>query len=189
MLTAFYLGTAGFDVGKFAEFFDFPGGSSFERTFHRESPKVNALVLHWCELIMAEALAKKIEATIREKLCDEYDSKKINGNIQWFVSGEYDKMLPRLLMIGLSVSYDMGWQKRATCRLYDSLPGHGFIIGCRKKIVIGMGVLKKKYSTCRSANKHNGTVRPHECNVNHKDSSGAIESALALALTVSMFST
>ena len=98
-------------------------------------------------------------------------------------------MLPHLLMVGIAVSYDMGWQKRVTGRFYDSLSGHGFVIGCRTKCVIGMGVLKKKCSTCRSANKHDRTVRPHECNVNHKDSSGAMESALALALTVSMFST
>jgi len=146
----------------------------FERIFHRESPKANTLVLHLCELIMAEALAKEIEATIGEFLCDEYDSKTINTNVQWFVSGEFDKILPRPLMIGITVSYDMGWKKRATGRLYDSLSGHRFIIGCRTKCVIAMSVLKKKCSTYRSANKHNGAVRPHECNVNHRDSSGAI---------------
>ena len=47
----------------------------------RESPKVNALVLHLCELIMTEALVKEIKAPIREKVCDKYDSKIINANI------------------------------------------------------------------------------------------------------------
>jgi len=31
--------------------------------------------------------------------------------------------------IGHTVSYDMGWSKRSTGKVYDSLSGHGFLIG------------------------------------------------------------
>ena len=50
-----------------------------------------------------------------------------------------------------------------------------------------MGVLKKKCSTCQSANKLDNSTRAHRCNVNHKDGSGAMESSLALTLTIGMF--
>ena len=49
--------------------------------------------------------------------------------------------------------FDMGWQKRATGRVYDSLSSHGYMIGCSTGKVISMGVLCKKYSTCHSNNK------------------------------------
>ena len=46
--------------------------------------------------------------------------------------------------IGIAVSYDMGWNKRSTGKVYDSLSGHGFIIRCLTKKVIGFGFRKKK---------------------------------------------
>ena len=45
--------------------------------------------------------------------------------------------------LGLTVSYDMGWQKRSTGGRYDSMSGHGFIIGCRSKKIIGVDVRGK----------------------------------------------
>ena len=124
---------------------------------------------------------------IRDKLKHKYDEKNIDDNVNWFVLGEYDKMLLCLLIIGPAVSYDMGWQKRVTGRVYNSVSGHGFIIGCHTRCVIGMGVIKKKCSTCRSTNKFGNSTRAHKYNVNHKNSSGAMDSALALTLTISMF--
>ena len=44
--------------------------------------------------------------------------------------------------IGLTVSYDMGWNKRSTCKVYDSLSGHDFLIDYRTGNVTSMGVKK-----------------------------------------------
>ena len=39
----------------------------------------------------------------------------------------------------LTVSYDMGWNKRSTVTRYDSVSGHGIILGARTKKLIGYG--------------------------------------------------
>ena len=40
--------------------------------------------------------------------------------------------------VKLTVTYDMGWQKRSSGRRYDSSRGHAFIIGARRKGIIRM---------------------------------------------------
>ena len=41
----------------------------------------------------------------------------------------------------LSVSYDMGWQRRGDGRGFDSLSGYGYLMGCLNGKVIHAGVL------------------------------------------------
>ena len=36
------------------------------------------------------------------------------------------------------MSFDMGWNKSTTEKLYDSLSGHAFMIGCQTGMVIGL---------------------------------------------------
>ena len=59
-------------------------------------------------------------------------------------AGNYNKVEKRIRTISISVSYDMGWQKRSTGRIYDSVSRHGFFIGRRTKNVISMGITKKE---------------------------------------------
>ena len=84
--------------------------------------------------------------------------------------------------VGISLSFDMGWQKRATGRIYDSLSGHGFFIGCLSKNVVEYGLLNKKCSTCMSLNRHSTPFKEHDCLVNWDGSSGAMEAGLAFNL-------
>ena len=88
--------------------------------------------------------------------------------------------------IAIIASYDMGWNQRATGRIYDSLSGHGFLIGCRSGKVIALGVRSKKCAKCTAANKRNTTVQPHFCTVNHEGPSGSMEAKMALDLTVDL---
>jgi len=57
--------------------------------------------------------------------------------------GDYGNLPIEIQQVGISVIFDMEWQKRATGQLYDSLSGHGFVIGCRTTNVVGYGVTKK----------------------------------------------
>ena len=80
----------------------------------------------------------------------------------------------------------MGWNKQSTGKVYDSLSGHGFVIGCLTRKVIGYGVRKKKCSICNKLNNNNTAATEAHlqvCNVNSFGSSGAMESELALVLT------
>ena len=78
----------------------------------------------------------------------------------------------------LAVSYDMRWQKRAGERVYDSLSGHGYIIGWRSKKVIFFGILKK-CPTCIAHNNNEEQIPAHKCNVNHTGSSESMKTKLA----------
>ena len=111
----------------------------------------------------------------------EYD---INKNVDFFRAREYTKMHKDLRRIGISISYDMGWQKRATGRIYDSLSGHGFFIGCLSKNVVNYGLLNKKCSTCIILNRHSSPFKEHNCLVNWEGSSSAIEAGLALNMVL-----
>ena len=65
MLSAFYIGTGGYDIGGMASFFGIPGGRSFERTFHRHSHSIHCVILDECTKILEEALNEEIIATIK----------------------------------------------------------------------------------------------------------------------------
>ena len=60
----------------------------------------------------------------------------------------------------------MGWQKRATGTLFDSMSGHAYIIGTRTNKIIGFTVKTKQCSICRTANKLDMKAEEHECNIN-----------------------
>ena len=53
--------------------------------------------------------------------------------------------------VKLTVTYDMGWQKRSHGRRYDSSSRHAFIIGGRSKGIIGMVLYSKVCRKCDSA--------------------------------------
>ena len=69
-------------------------------------------------------------------------------NIYFFITKQYDKMQKDLQKNGITVSFDMGWQKRSGGHIYDSLSGHGYFLGCLLGNVVSYGVMKKKCSMC-----------------------------------------
>ena len=80
----------------------------------------------------------------------------------------------------------MGWQKRSTGKLYDSMSGHGFIFGCRTGNIIGFRVKSKACSTCSMANSLNVVPNEHDCQVNWDGASGAMEAGVALELCIDL---
>jgi len=49
----------------------------------------------------------------------------------------------------LTVLYDMGWQKRAAGRIYNSSSGHGFLIGAYTNKIIDRTCYSKSCCTCK----------------------------------------
>ena len=91
-------------------------------------------------------------------------------------------MHKNLQHIGISISYDMGWKKHSTGRIYDSLSGHRFFIGTPSKDVVQLGLMQKSCSACATLNHNSLAFDDHDCNVNWKGSSGAMEAGLAFEL-------
>lgn len=80
----------------------------------------------------------------------------------------------------------MGWQKRSTGRLYDSLSGHGFIFGCKTGNIIGFCVKSKACSVCSNTNSLNIPAEEHDCQVNWSGASGAMEAGVALEVCIAL---
>ena len=60
--------------------------------------------------------------------------------------------------IGLTVSYDMGWNKRSSGHRYDSLSGHAFVIGVYTRLIITCVVFSKKCATCSVRKRKHTTI-------------------------------
>ena len=186
LLSSFFIGSGGQDIGSVANFFGFPGGKSWERFFSRKSKKVQELIINIVDEILNDSLANEIIAKIRVLLKGKATEEEIDENINFFKSGEYDKMHQDLRSIGIAITYDMGWQKRATGRIYDSLSGHGFFIGALTRDIVQYGLKKKRCATCSCLNASAQPYADHNCTVNWEGSSGAMESALALTLVLAI---
>ena len=76
----------------------------------------------------------------------------------------------------------MAWQKRSTGRVYDSVSGHAYMVGCESGKVISMGVLAKTCAVCRRCNIRGIEPSPHSCTINYDGSSGGMESTLCVEL-------
>ena len=82
----------------------------------------------------------------------------------------------------LTVSYDMGWQRRSTGRKYNSLSGFGALVGNNGNKVLSFGVMQKDCRMCTLYTRKGLSVPEHKCHKNFDGSSKAMEPALAADL-------
>ena len=83
---------------------------------------------------------------------------------------------------GLTVSYDIGWSKRTSGSTYNSLSGHGFLVGAHSRKIVNAQVTSKECSTCSSAETRGVETPEHDCPRNYKGSSKGMEAHGALSL-------
>ena len=102
ILASFYVGTGGLDVSLINSCQGISGGKNWEQTFSRHSPAVCSAILKVVNTCFEENLEEEIALTEKE-------------------TGSKD----------ISVSFDMGWQRKGTGHNYDSNSGHAYFIGCR----------------------------------------------------------
>ena len=85
-------------------------------------------------------------------------------------------------LIGLACSYDMGWQKRG--RAFNSLTGHGAVMGLQTGKVMGYSSRNKRCRFCDSPrgkeNAHH--EKKHDCRKNHTGSLKIMETEVACQL-------
>ena len=186
MSSTYYLGTGPIDIGNFLSFLGLPGGHAYCTDYYRNMDDVNKKLMDVCSEIVNEGLGAEIKATIKMKLEGIYTQELIGVYIQNFFTNS--GLIPKEIKeLGIIVSYDMGWNGRSTGRVYDSLSGHGYLIGCLSGCVISYGVKSKKCSKCTRAKQRGVEVGEHYCTVNHTGSSGAMEASLALDLITELF--
>ena len=74
---------------------------------------------------------------------------------------------------GVTISYDMGWQKRG--RAMNSLTGVGHAVGVKTGKIISYATRSKRCATCRSAEQRQQEAPSHDCRKNFSKSSKAME--------------
>ena len=89
--------------------------------------------------------------------------------------------------VKITVTYDMGWQKRSPGRRYDSSSGHTFIIGARSKGIIGMILYSRACRKCDAAEKRREESEEHEFPKNFKGSSKIKEAFAILKMVEDAF--
>ena len=83
-------------------------------------------------------------------------------------------------LVGIPVSYDMGWQKRG--KGHNSLTGQGAAMGLQTGKVLAYATRCKLCRTCQNAKRKGIQPRQHDCRHNHTGSSKAMEPNVACAL-------
>ena len=96
-------------------------------------------------LVRCLAIEEALQYEIKDTL--EHDNQSY---FDWCALSDKEKNNNK---VKLTVTYDMGWQKRSSVRRYDSSSGHAFIIGGRSKGIIGMVLYSKACQKCDSAGK------------------------------------
>ena len=85
---------------------------------------------------MADRLVRDlaIEEVLQDEIKDTLEQKN-KSYVNWYARSDKGKNKNK---VKLTVTYDMGWQKRSSGRRYDTSSGHAFIIGGISKGIIGM---------------------------------------------------
>ena len=108
-----------------------------------------------------------IEEEVRNTLNDDAKCKQyLKGNLQ----------------VGITVSFDMGWNKRSSSNRYNSLSGHALMIDCLSKKIVGAIVPSKMCRVCSSAEEHGEEPSDHVYPKNYDGSSKAMEADTAVHL-------
>ena len=82
--------------------------------------------------------------------------------------------------VGVSCSYDMGWQKRG--KGHNSSTGHAAVMGLETGKVMDFTTRTKACRICHNAEKVGKKAKVHDCRINHFASSKAMEPLAAVDL-------
>ena len=181
MLACYWLGTGSSDMVKLFSMLGFGSMKHFTKCFTRNQATINEGIITVCKSIIHDSLINEITITMRQNH-PNLNEEQLSQFLNLLQNKQFDNARTILQNIQLTVSYDMGWQKRAGGRVYDSLSGHAYMIGCLSGKVVQMGVLCKKCKTCSNFNRKDMEPPIHPYPVNHEASSGAMEARCCCTL-------
>ena len=127
------------------------------------------------ELTVGSSLQKIATESIQDDI-DEEVRIALNDDVK------YKQYLKGNLQVGITVSFDKGWNECSSGNRYDSLSGHTLMIGCLSKKIVGAIVSSKTCRVCSSAEENDEEPSDHVCQKNYDGSSKAMETDTALHL-------
>ena len=135
VLSMLQMGCGSTETGVLLTFLDLPNSHAFHRmSFSRILSAVRPEIKEITNICMEEGQNEEIKQTIGEELYEEYKK----GNLS---SDE----------VGLVIMYDMGWNKRSSGNKYDSISGHGFVLGGNSKKIMNYRCMSKCCRICAQA--------------------------------------
>lgn len=152
-------GGGGAEAERIIRFLGLPHASSFgSNNFRQIENELHPII----QEITQDSLAKALEEEVLEELRTQGEEDQL------------DSWKEGKCVVGIHVSYDMGWQKRASGHKYDSSSGHGLVVGKHTSKILDYVV---KVKNCRICNKHvkADNVPNHDCVKNHHGSSKSME--------------
>ena len=129
---------------------DLPNSESLKRTISRYQHLVGEKIRSVAEKEMELAMVEEIKATILTEKGEEWYN-------QYYAKPEGEREA-----IGLTVSFDMGWNKRSSGHKYDSISGHAFIIGVYTRRIIDYVVFSKSCYICNTRTRKNKHADKHD---------------------------
>ena len=138
IMLPFVTGVGPGEMETILNMFSLPNSKHYERTIFRWQPSTCDAIIEISDREMQYAMEEEIRATIIADKGEAYFESWINKPL-----GERDK-------VGLVVSYDMGWQKRASGNSYSSKSGHAFVVGMQTKRIIDCVVFSTNCKKCES---------------------------------------
>ena len=133
------IGSGGRESTKLLGMLNLPWNGFEKKTFTKIEAHAGMAERLVRDLEIEEALREEIKHTLEHnnqlygEKCSPSDKDKNNNKVK------------------LTVTEDMGWQKISSGRRYDSSSGHAFIIGARRKGIIGMVLYSKACPKCDAA--------------------------------------
>ena len=103
---------------------------NWEKSFTRHSKPVCKAIIKVVDELIAETLQEEVALTIKEKLSKTYTKSEIDEFITKKQAGILTD-IDEVDNVRISISFDMGWQKKGTGHTYDSNSGHAYYIGVR----------------------------------------------------------
>ncbi|XP_028416613.1 uncharacterized protein LOC114540689 [Dendronephthya gigantea] len=111
---------------------------------------------------------------VAKKSCEDVAIKEKNSAILMGAEPDENDLIP------ISVSYDMGWQKRG--KGFNSNTGQGAVMGLDTGKIIDYTTKTKTCRICEHAAKSHEQPRHHDCRKNHTGSSKSMEPLSAVDL-------
>ena len=152
------------NMSQLLSFLDIPQCKSLHGSFFRNIELTVGSALRKIEIdSMQDAIDQEVRLTLDDK--KEYEQYK-QGNLR----------------VGITVLFDIGWNKRSSSNRYDSLSGHELMIGYLSKKTVENIVSSKMCRVCNSAEENSEDPPDHICAKNYDGSSKAIEADATLHL-------
>jgi hypothetical protein len=154
------------------------------RSFGIIEERIAVIIRELCDEIINENLIEEAKLSMEASTQDHLD-------FNLWKSSLTDKtlLLPESKKPRVDASYDMAWQQKGSGHQYNSLSGHGTMVGNLTRKVIGLAIKSKRCNTCVCWEKKHPDipVPDHTCWKTHEGSSGSMESAACVELIVDCY--